>query len=749
MFDWLKPSVRQTRRRRADAKAILAQARTLAAAGALDGARRYAALRASPRRDPDVLHQVLALAAAAAHARLGFWVHPEQVMAALALVGPHVVDMKTGEGKTLAALFAAAWHALDRQGVHVVTANGYLVERDAALAREILGDLGVTVGHVAEGQCLEDKRAAYACDVTYATGQELGFDHLRDQLAMVLDEQVQRPLHAVFIDEADALLIDAARTPLVVSGDAPAAAAVYARFTGLVADWSDTGPDAHYTPDLKRRRVALTDRGQAAAEAAIAQWEGDVHQGDAYDPGNLEWFHHLDLALKAKAVLARDHDYLVEDGRIVIIDAATGRPKRGTRWDHGLHQAVESKEGLALTAESRVRATTTLQDYLAGYAHVSGMTGTAMTDREEFQEVYGLTVVEIPTHRPVARVDHPDLLCVTQDDKHRRIVEDIVTRHATGQPILVGAASVEESEALAARLTARGVPHQLLNARQHAREAAIVADAGQLGAVTVAAALAGRGTDIVLGGSPDRYGQAEWAHQHARVVALGGLYVIGTARHESRRVDHQLRGRAGRQGDPGASRFYVSMEDRLLRIFATDLAQGLFKAMGVQDGHVIESPAITRQIERAQRHVEAQHFQARKTLVAFDRVLAVHRKQARALRQAVLEDAWEWGNEDAWGDWARSLADCGVDASPSEQASWRRLPRDVATQAFLRHWDAEWQAFLERLAMVRQGVHLRGMAQQDPLREYQKEAVRGFADAQRAAWQAAAREWSAQARARG
>ena len=738
MFEWLKPAVRQNRKYREQALQILARAKSQETLSDAELQARYQAVKGQAERGWPQRLEVLALVAVAGHRHLGFWAHPEQIWGALALIDRNVVEMRTGEGKTFMAAFAAAWHALEGQGVHVVTANAYLVERDAHELGPVYGALGLSVGTTLAEQPLAAKAQAYTCDVTYGTSTELGFDYLRDQLAVHPEQQVQRSRFAAIVDEVDSLLIDEARTPLVISGLAQSALPVYQRFEGLAQTFQGQGDDPHFVVDEKTRRVELTERGYEAAEQAFAQWEGQASATHAnlYDPQHLEWFHHLDLALKAKAVLRRDVDYVVADGQVQLVDAHTGRIQPGRRWDHGLYQAVEVKEGLVPSVETTLQASMAVQQYFAGYAFLAGMTGTAATERDEFLEIYGLNVVEVPTHHPMIRVDHPDVICITKADKLRRVVEEIKHCHAAGRPVLVGTVSVAASEEIAQMLTQEGLSFGLLNAKNHAHEATIIAQAGKPGAITVATSMAGRGTDIILGGSKEGIEPQQWQRQHDEVVALGGLHVLGTERNDARRIDNQLRGRAGRQGDPGSSRFYLSMEDALLRIFASDWAKGLLKALGVQEGNTIESPAIAKQVERAQRQLEAHHFQSRKNLLQYDRVLHNQRDYFYTIRQQWLERAWTWDQCRAF------LANAEVEGNPV----WETLDRETVTLAFLETWDQHWRQHLERLALLRQGIHLRGMAQRQPLQEYQREGSQLFEWMERQAWQEAADRWSALAR---
>ena len=735
MFDWFKTSSRRNRRYIEIAGEVLTRARTQEHVSDEELAARWTALKNQlaehgKKNKADIIKEGLVVAVVAGRRHLGFWAHSEQLWGALALIDGHIAEMRTGEGKTFTAVLAASAQSLVYPSVHLATANAYLARRDCEQMRPVYEALGLTVGCTWSEQSREEKKVAYSCSVTYSTSTELGFDFLRDNLVVHNEDRVQGPLSAVIVDEVDSLLIDEARTPLVISGDEAADEGVYERFRDLVAQMTDLGPTPHYEVDHKLKRVELTDEGLGLAEAHFVKWQ-HLEAGKLYDPAHLEWSHYLDVALRAKALVERDVDYMVDEGQVKIVDQHTGRVQADRRWDGGLHQAVEVKEGLPPSAETTLLASISIQQYFAHYETLAGMTGTAATEAEEFRDIYGKEVVEVATHKTMVRVDHPDVICVTKADKLRRIADEVAQCHEQGRPVLVGTPSVAASEEIAELLASRGLAFEILNARQHDREAAIIAEAGRPGAITVTTAMAGRGTDIVLGGEPGTEG---WQERHDAVVALGGLHVLGTERHESRRIDNQLRGRAGRQGDPGSSRFYLSMEDNLLRIFASGWAQSLLKTLGIKEGNTIESPTIAKQIERAQKQVEAHHFEARKALLEFDSVINLQREVFYEVRNEWVEGDWDWTMWDPMAD------EAGVDLS-DRIAAFEQLPRDQAALIFLVQWDLQWRAFLDRLSLVRQGIHLRGMAQQKPLQEYQKEAVRLFAEMERLAWEEASRQW--------
>ena len=643
----------------------------------------------------DLRTTFFALACELAHRTLDLRPYDVQLLGALALSEGRVVEMAAGEGKTLTAVLPAALAALTGRGFHVLTANDYLARRDAAWMGPLYRALGLTVGHVGQDLAATERRTAYAADVTYVTATEAGFDYLRDGLAMQPEEVVQRARHAVLVDEVDSILIDEARIPLVIAGGSAPPEALVLRATQAVAELTD-GRD--FAVDHGSRKVSLTDDG-------IARLEARLDCGNLFESHNLPLVAAVDVALHARAVLRRDVDYIVRDDRVQLVDEFKGRVADRRRWPDGVHTALEAREGLPLTREGRVLGTLTLQSFIGLYAHVAGMTGTAATQVEEFRERYGLTVVVVPPNRPCVRRDHPDLLFLGREAKETALERDLRRWHAAGRPVLVGTASVAESERLARRFRSAGVEGSLLNARNDELEATIVAEAGDLGAVTISTNMAGRGTDIKLGGAGEERADA--------VRKLGGLVVVGTNRHESRRIDLQLRGRAGRQGDPGESRFYVSLEDELfarhgLREY---LPPGL---AGSADPEPVDDPRVGRELERSQRILEARHADLRKRLWRYDFLLERQRRILRELRDDVLAGA-------------PFLAE----RAPERHAGLvSRLGETRAAEAerrvVLSLLDQLWSDHLAEVAEVREGIVLRVIGRQDPLFEFQKIAVERF-----------------------
>ncbi|TLY99316.1 MAG: preprotein translocase subunit SecA, partial [Gammaproteobacteria bacterium] len=587
----------------------------------------------------DLLPEAFAVVREAAQRTLRMRHFDVQLIGGIVLHRGMIAEMRTGEGKTLVATLPAYLNALTGEGVHIVTVNEYLAQRDADWMGPVYRFLGLTVGVIKNAQSPSEKRAAYACDITYGTNNEFGFDYLRDNLAFRLEERVQRGVAFAVVDEVDSILIDEARTPLIISGPAEESTELYLRINELVPRLTrqkeEEGP-GDFSLEEKTKQVHITEAGHEHVEQLMLQ-AGLLKEGESlYDPANIRLMHHLNAALRAHALYKRDVEYIVRAGEVIIVDEFTGRTMPGRRWSDGLHQAVEAKEGVRVREENQTVASITFQNFFRLYKKLSGMTGTADTEAPEFMQIYGLEVVVIPTHRPMIRKDNPDFVYLTQGDKFKAIIEDIRDCVTREQPALVGTTSIETSEYLSGLLQKEGVEHQVLNAKQHEREAHIVAQAGRPGTVTIATNMAGRGTDIVLGGnleaelaaappeldevSRERL-RAEWQERHDKVLAAGGLHIVGTERHESRRIDNQLRGRSGRQGDPGSSRFYLSMEDNLMRIFGDPLrTQRLLKMAGMKEGEVIESGMLTRQIEKAQRKVEAHNFDIRKNLLLFDDV---------------------------------------------------------------------------------------------------------------------------------
>jgi preprotein translocase subunit SecA len=747
----------------------------------------------------DLLPEAFAVVREAALRTLGMRHFDVQLIGGIALHKGMIAEMRTGEGKTLMSTLPAYLNALNGQGVHIVTVNEYLAQRDADWMGPIYQFLGLTVGVIKNAQSSAEKRAAYGSDITYGTNNEFGFDYLRDNLAYRLDERVQRGLSFAVVDEVDSILIDEARTPLIISGPAEESTELYLRINELVPrltrQQQEDGP-GDYAVDEKSKQAHITETGHEHVEQLMLG-AGLLKEGESlYDPMNIRLMHHLNAALRAHALYKRDVEYIVRGGEVIIVDEFTGRTMPGRRWSDGLHQAVEAKEGVRVREENQTVASITFQNYFRLYKKLSGMTGTADTEAPEFLQIYGLEVVVIPTHRPMIRKDNADFVYLTQDDKFKAIIEDIRECVAREQPVLVGTTSIETSEYLSGLLNKEGVTHEVLNAKQHEREAHIVAQAGRPAAITIATNMAGRGTDIVLGGNLEaelaqaadsddlaREGmRAAWQARHDKVLSAGGLHIVGTERHESRRIDNQLRGRSGRQGDPGSSRFYLSMEDNLMRIFGDPLrTQRLLKMAGMREGEVIESGMLTRQIEKAQRKVESHNFDIRKNLLLFDDVANDQRKVVYSQRTEImgtedLSGAIRGLMEEATGtlldqhmpkqaspaDWdlkglSESLArDFSVRVEPQawltaepeleEQALRERVVkavheaydakvartgaevmRHVEKQVMLQKLDHHWREHLAAMDYLRQGIHLRGYAQKDYRFEFKREAFELFA----------------------
>ena len=607
-----------------------------------------------------LLPEVFAVAREAAKRSLGLRPFDVQLMGGIVLNANRIAEMKTGEGKTLTALLPCYLNALSGKGVHVVTVNDYLARRDSDWSRPFYTLLGMTVGVNIPGMNPEEKRAAYACDVTYGTNNEFGFDYLRDNMAYSLEQKVQRELNYALVDEVDSVLIDEARTPLIISGAAENSSKLYQAVDKLIPglifqekeDTETYTGEGDYTLDLKIKQAYLTERGQIKIENSLVN-AGLLKEGDKlFSSENITLLHHVMAALRAHTLFKRDVDYVVENGEVLIIDEHTGRKMVGRRWSEGLHQAIEAKEGVEIHSENQTLASITFQNYFRMYKKLAGMTGTADTEAYEFQQIYGLQTVVLPTNRPMIRKDMPDLIYLTEDDKYKAIVNDIKETIAKGRPVLVGTISIENSEKLSHLLDKLGIKHQVLNAKFHEKEAYIVAQAGRPGTVTIATNMAGRGTDIILGGNLKadiaalgenptaeqiEKVKADWQKRHADVLKAGGLHIIGSERHESRRIDNQLRGRAGRQGDPGSSRFYLSMDDNLMKLFGSEKLKAFMKKMGMDDGQPLEHKFITRAIESAQRKVETRNFDIRKSLLEYDDVANEQRKVIYEERNALLE----------------------------------------------------------------------------------------------------------------
>jgi len=745
-----------------------------------------------------MLPEAFAVVREAAKRAVGMRHFDVQLIGGMVLHSGKISEMRTGEGKTLVATLAVYLNALPGKGVHVVTVNDYLARRDAAWMGKIYNFLGLTVGVVVSGQDGESKRAAYAADITYGTNNEYGFDYLRDNMAFRASDRVQRGLYYAVVDEVDSILIDEARTPLIISGPTEDSTDLYHKINavipGLTRQEQEDGP-GDYALDEKARQVFLTEAGHEHAEQLLER-AGLIPQGsNLYDVANISLLHHLNAALRAHTLFKREVDYIVKDGEVIIIDEFTGRMMAGRRWSDGLHQAVEAKEGVEIQNENQTLASITFQNYFRLYGKLSGMTGTADTEAYEFQHIYGLEVVVIPTHRPMIRQDMGDQVYRSAAEKHGAVIADIRECHRRGQPVLVGTTSIEASEHLAKLLQKEKIPHQVLNAKHHEREASIVAEAGRPGAVTIATNMAGRGTDIVLGGNlemelsaaGDRRDQQDairnnWQQRHDEVLAAGGLHVIGTERHESRRVDNQLRGRSGRQGDPGSSRFYLSFEDNLLRIFGSDRMTKVVQWAGLKEGEAIEHPWVTKTIEGAQRKVEARNFDIRKQLLEYDDVANDQRKviyeqrnrlmevddisdSIKAIRSDVMNStislyippesmAEQWdvkGLEEhlereyglqypvqQWLDSDSKLEESGLRSrlydefeKLHEEKTVRVGPevmRHFEKAVMLQVLDSQWKDHLAAMDHLRQGIHLRGYAQKNPKEEYKRESFQLFSD---------------------
>ena len=737
-----------------------------------------------------------------------------QLVGGIALHEGKIAEMRTGEGKTLAATLPAFLNAL-AGAVHVVTVNDYLARRDAAWMGPIFNALGMTVGVVQSNQDGASKRAAYQADVVYGTNNEFGFDYLRDNMAFTKEDRVQRSLDFAVVDEVDSILIDEARTPLIISGPADQSTDLYVKIdklapklvrqdkieSGLPAVLAGNEPQPEETGDFfvdeKNRQVELTERGHELVENELKRL-GVLDQNDSlYAAVNLGLLHHVHAALRAHFLFQRDVHYMVQNGEIVIVDEHTGRAMPGRRWADGLHQAVEAKERVPIRNETQTLASTTLQNYFRLYGKLSGMTGTADTEAMEFKQIYGLDVIIVPTHKPMIRDDRNDLVYMTEDEKYDAVVDEIQEATGAGQPVLVGTASIESSERLSGELRRRKVEHSVLNAKQHEREAEIVAQAGRAGVVTIATNMAGRGTDIVLGGNVEAEiaalgedpatddvdaARRAWQERHDAVIAAGGLHIVGTERHESRRIDNQLRGRAGRQGDPGSSRFFLSMEDNLMRIFTPERVRNFMQSLGIEKGEAIEHGMVNRSIEKAQRRVEGQNFDARKNLLEFDDVAndqrhyvyrqrnelmdvddiseAIEEMRAEVVEEVVseyvppqsIEDQWDvpgleqalaaefncrapvaqWLEEDAdlTEEALRERVAAAVEADyAAKAAAWTAAGidmRQVEKQLMLQVLDQKWKEHLAVMDHLRQGIHLRAYAQKQPKQEYKRESFALF-----------------------
>ena len=722
-----------------------------------------------------------------------------QLVGGLALHFGKIAEMKTGEGKTLVSTLPAYLNALTGNGVHIVTVNEYLAERDAEWMGPIYDFLGLTVGCIDSSQKQSEKRQAYQCDITYGTNNEFGFDYLRDNLAFDQEGQMQKQLSFAIVDEVDSILIDEARTPLIISGQADQGTELYVKMNQIVPRLKpaiDETEAGDYTVDEKTKQVFLTEEGHNNVEQVLTEFRVLGEGESLYDPANIRLMHHITAALRAHALYKKDVDYIIQNNDVVIVDEFTGRTMSGRRWSDGLHQAVEAKEGLVVKEENQTVASITFQNYFRLYNKLSGMTGTADTEAFEFQQIYGLEVVVIPTHEIMIRQDDPDLVYLNKKDKFKNIIKDIKDRQVKGQPVLVGTASIENTEYISKLLNQEQIKHQVLNAKQHKKESLIIAQAGKTGSVTIATNMAGRGTDIVLGGNLEselkiagnEIGDTEhqrlksvWQDNHDEVIQQGGLHIIGTERHESRRIDNQLRGRSGRQGDPGSSRFYLSLEDDLLRIFGDpEKTQTMLSRVGMEEGEAVESRLLTKQIERAQRKVEAHNFDIRKTLLEYDDVANDQRSVIYQLRNDILssenisdvisgiseeviqemvkqyidpdipEDQWDLeglskainseftiemdienlvNQDDSLGEeqiWKTVLNEYNRHYDAKEQAIGPKPMREIEKAVMLQQLDFHWREHLGGMDYLRQGIHLRGYAQKNPKQEYKRESFDMF-----------------------
>ena len=746
----------------------------------------------------DVLPEAFAVVREASRRTLGLRHFDVQLIGGMVLNNGKIAEMRTGEGKTLVATLPAYLNALTGKGAHIVTVNEYLAQRDADWMAPIYNFLGMSVGVVKAGLMPDEKRAAYAADITYGTNNEFGFDYLRDNLAFRIEDRMQRELAFAVVDEVDSILIDEARTPLIISGPAEESTELYLKINELVprlAKQAEEEGAGDYWADEKSKQVHLSDEGHEHVEAMFLE-AGLLQEGQSlYDPSNIRLMHHLNAALRAHALYRKDVEYIVRGGEVIIVDEFTGRTMPGRRWSDGLHQSVEAKEGVRVREENQTVASITFQNYFRMYGKLSGMTGTADTEAFEFQSIYGLEVVVIPTHRPMIRNDAADLVYLTQKDKYEAIIEDIRECVKRGQPALVGTTSVETSELLSNLLKQQNIAHNVLNAKQHDREATIVSQAGRPGTVTIATNMAGRGTDIVLGGSlktelleidPEDAAmraatETDWKRRHEAVIASGGLHIIGTERHESRRIDNQLRGRSGRQGDPGSSRFYLSLEDNLMRIFGDpERTKRWLTTAGMKEGEVIESKMLSRQIERAQRKVEAYNFDLRKNLLEYDDVANDQRKVVYQQRTEIMaaedisdsitgiraevvngvideyvprespEEEWKLDglSEAIERDFITAIDPKGWLAADHDinEATLRErivkavedayvakveavgapVMRHLEKAVMLQELDRHWREHLAAMDYLRQGIHLRAYAQKNPKQEYKREAFELF-----------------------
>ncbi len=747
----------------------------------------------------EIQNEAFAVVREASQRIMGMRHYDVQLIGAMVLNKGKISEMRTGEGKTLMSTLAAYLNALSGKGVHIVTVNDYLASRDAKWMEPLYSFLDLTVGVIVSEMSHEDKQAAYAADITYGTNNEYGFDYLRDNMAFSMADKVQRGHAFAIIDEVDSILIDEARTPLIISGPADESSEFYQAINEfiprLTKQEEEEGP-GDYSVEEKNKQIFLTEDGHQKVEDLLIE-KDILKEGESlYDASNIALMHHIIAALRAHVLFAKDVDYIVSNNEIIIVDEFTGRTMPGRRWSDGLHQAIEAKEGVAIQQENQTLASITFQNYFRIYDKLSGMTGTADTEAYEFQSIYGLEVVVIPTHKSMVRIDNVDQIYLTTEEKYQAIMMDIQDCQKRGQPVLVGTASIDVSEYLSSLLKDNNIKHEVLNAKQHEREADIIAQAGNIGAVTIATNMAGRGTDIVLGGNLDvelakspkaseieiKKIKHDWQERHDNVLKNGGLHIIGTERHESRRIDNQLRGRSGRQGDAGSSRFYLSLEDNLMRIFASDKISGLMQRLGMEEGEAIEHPWVSKAIENAQRKVEGHNFDSRKQLLEYDDVANDQRKVIYQQRNELMEDddvsgaitairadvihgvintyvpsnsmeeQWditgleealsgEFGiqmdlqamlkNDDTLNE--QSLIDAVIDESnhlykAKENEVGSEVLRYVEKQIMLQVLDREWKEHLSTMDYLRQGIHLRGYAQKNPKQEYKRESFQMFSD---------------------
>ncbi|MDR2773118.1 MAG: preprotein translocase subunit SecA [Elusimicrobiota bacterium] len=727
----------------------------------------------------DILPEAFACAREASVRTIGLRHFDEQIMGGYVLHTGKIAEMRTGEGKTLAATLAAYLNALPQKGVHIVTVNDYLAKRDKEWMGVIYQKLGVSVGNIGHSSTPADRRQAYNCDITYVTNNEIGFDYLRDNMVVSKEDRVLRPLHYAIIDEADSILIDEARTPLIISGAGEQSTDKYyicnkiapmlrgrkiteteeieAKYEGI-----DLSAGYDYLVDEKNHSVVLTEQGIQKAEKTLGI-------KNIYDDLQSEWVHHITQAIRAHELYHRNYEYIVKNGEVIIIDEFTGRPMEGRRWSDGLHQAVEAKENLKIANENQTLATITFQNFFRMYKKLAGMTGTASTEAAEFWEIYKLGTVEIPTHNPMIRKDHTDVIYRTEKEKDNAVITEIESCWKSGRPVLVGTRSIDKSEQISGMLRRKGIPHQVLNAKHHEMEARIIANAGTLSSVTIATNMAGRGTDIVLGAGDEE--------QKEKVIALGGLHIIGTERHESRRIDNQLRGRSGRQGDPGSSRFFLSMEDELMRLFGSERMSSIMQRLGLKEGEDIQHPWISKAVENAQKKVEGMNFDIRKQLIDYDNVMNKQREAVYRLRNEILDgedisntikdmlsecvdekiatwtqdkysEQWEWANIETWfqrlfsikleipTDNSSYITREGLTNELKEKVSQQYDKRKeelgsevmayIEKMVLLQMIDTSWKEHLYGLDQIRKGIGFRAYGHKDPKIEYQKESFALF-----------------------